>query len=148
MKEITLKEVVEFYFDRHIALPCIYYNAGTKNMWNRTIESYNPTTGDFRLSRCKDTFNIYTSWITIKIESRDAGWDDLVCRHFWGKTFSDIQNLIERNICNDENTTVTDMGGAWMKRTASHPRFIQTVIMGEPVEAVKTYSIIWKRLTI
>ena len=143
MKDITLKEVVEFYFDRHIALPCIYYNAGDKKMWNRTIESYNPTTGDFKINKCKDTFNVNTSWITICIESRDAGWDDLVCRHFWGKSFQDIQNLIQRKMdYNEDDTTVTEMGGSWMKRTASHPRFIQTVILGEPVEAIKTYSTI------
>lgn len=143
MKDITLKEVVEYYFDRHITLPCIYYNAGDKKMWNRTIESYNPVTGDFRLARCKDTFNIYESFITVEIESRDSGWADLVCRHAFGKSFEDIQNLIERNVVlEDENTTEDLMGGNWMKYTASKPRYIKTVIMGEPVEAIKTYSTI------
>ena len=39
MKDITMKEVIEYYFDKHIPLPCIYYSAGDKKMWNRTIES-------------------------------------------------------------------------------------------------------------
>ncbi len=141
MKDITLKEVVEYYFDRHIALPCIYYNAGDKKMWNRTIESYNPMTGDFRLAKCKDVFNIKESFITIVIGDHDEGWADLVCRHAFGKTFEDIQNLIERNVASDDpNTTVSDLGGSWMKYASSYPRVIKTVIMGEPVEAVITYS--------
>lgn len=140
MKEITLKEVIEYYFDRHIALPCIYYDASDKKMWNRTIESYNPSTGDFRIAKCKDTFNIDTSPITVTIESRDAGWADLVCRHIWGKSFVDIQNLVERNIAlDDPDTEVDEIGGRWLKRTA-YPRRIKTVIMGVKVEGVKTYS--------
>ena len=141
MRDITLKDVIEYYFDNHKPLPCIYYNVGDKKMWNRTIESYKPDTGEFKVKGCKDTFNIYESFITVQIESRDTGWADLVCKHFFGKSFEDIQNLIQRNISyNDDNTEVEDLGGSWMKYAASCPKYIKTVVLGEPVEGVKTYS--------
>ncbi len=141
MKDITIKEVIEHYFNNHEPLPCIYYNVGDKKMWHRTIESYNPETGDFTIKSCKDKFNLNTSWITITIESRDNGWADLVCKHIWGKPFKEIQSQVESNANYDkENTTVNEIGGSWMKYTASHPRFIRTKILGVDVEAVKTYS--------
>lgn len=141
MKDITIKEVIEYYFDKHLPLPRIYYNTGTKSMLNRTVESYNQETGDFTISGCKDKFNIYESFITIEIESRDEGWDDLVCYHVFRRSFKDIQSLIERNASfpDEQITSTRILGSNSMKYSSSCPTYIETVIYGENVEAIMTY---------
>ncbi len=135
--KITMKEVVEYYFDKHIPLPRMYSKVSDRNYLKRTIESYEPDTGNFMLSGCKEVFNIYSPRQEIEIESRDRGWADIVCHHFFGLDFEKVQGLVYYG---NESTETELLGGKWMKYTASRPTKIYTVIQGVKVEGVRTYS--------
>jgi len=140
MSRITMKELIEHYFNKHIPLPNLYSIKSGKTMHNRTIESYDPETCKFKLNKCKETFccdkpeNIT---FEITIESRDSGWADLVCGHFFGKTFEQIQTQVYWDM-NDDNTTV--IGSRSMKYSASKPRVTKLLINDLLVNAIATYS--------
>ena len=139
---ITIKEVVEYYFDKHLPLPRVYDIKNQRNYLKRTIESYNPDTGDFTIRGCKTKFNIKDYWgAEIEIESRTEGWADFVCKKFLSRSFQDIQNYIYNKMCRkDEDVLIDNLGGSWMKYSPSCPKIIKLNINGHKVEAVKTYS--------
>lgn len=142
MNDITIKEVVEFYFDKHLPLTRVYDIKNKRNYLKRTIESYNPDTGDFTISGCKTKFNIKDYWgAEIEIESRKEGWADLVCQKYLGRTFQEVQNYIyNKMVSGYDDVSIEDLGGKWMRYSPSCPKYVKLNIDGVEVEGVKTYS--------
>ena len=68
MKDITIKEVIEYYFDKHLPLPRIYYNTGTSVTAYSKAQGvdYNSSSGGGYFTDFNGRFLKPVNWTTTK----------------------------------------------------------------------------------
>lgn len=137
--DITLKDVIQYFFDRGVPIMRVYDKKTDKAYLKREVESYNEDTGDFCLSGCKAKFNLNDTHLEVTVSCLDKGMPDMICERYLGMNFETTQNYID-NAMGKDGTFVEEIGGPWMKYTGSHPRKIRLYINGVEVESINTYG--------
>lgn len=136
--KITIKDIVEYFFDKAKPVMLVHNRATNRNYRNRTIESYNYDTGEFKISGCRERFNIHSPNTVIEFEHRDSAWSDFICRRILCKDFDEVQNIVY-NRRHDSKSVCELLGGRHMKYTSSHPETIDLYLDAVKVYGVKTY---------